>query len=145
MILRDVVAESMEGVHVAPPVRQDFDREVEVHPVADQRFDLLAGGTPDVADALSTGADEDALLAFAFDVEDGSNVHGRLGFAVFLDLARHTVRHFVLELFERRLANELGGEESDGCVLISSSGYKNGLCGTIVPRCSSSWSTPEPV
>src|SRR6185437_309503 len=112
MILGDVVAETVEGVDVAPPVRQYLDREIQVDTVADQRFDLLASSASDLADALSACAYKDALLAFALDVEDGSNVHGRPRLAVFLDLASHAVGHFVIELLQRRLPNELGSKES---------------------------------
>ena len=44
-------------------------------------------------------------------------------FAELLDLARDAVRHFVVELLERRLANQLARRRSARvCVLISSSG-----------------------
>ncbi len=78
-------------------------------------FDLAPRIAADVANALPAGADEDALLAFALDVEDRIEcTHGDCALAEFLDLARDAVGNFVVELLERRLANELRHEEPNG-------------------------------
>src|SRR5262249_4551054 len=106
-ILGELIAEPMQRLRVAPPIRKHLDPQVEVHARADERFDLATRGPADGANALPTGADEDLLLALPLDVEDRSNVHGRLRLAKLLDLACDAIRHFIVELLERRLANQL--------------------------------------
>src|SRR6185437_13677488 len=68
----------------------------------------------DLANPRALLSDHYALLALALDVEHRSNVHRAAIFAKLLDRARNAVRHFLLELLEGRLADELRGEESDG-------------------------------
>ena len=97
---------------VFAPVREHLDPQIEIDRRADERFDLFARGASDVPDALPLGADEDPLLAVALDVDDRSNVHRRCVLTKLLDLARDAVRHFVVELLERRLAHQLARRRS---------------------------------
>src|SRR5918999_4452613 len=99
-------------MHIAAPVRKHLHPDVEKDLRADEGFDLLARRGTDGTDTLSARADEDPLLTLSLDVDDGTNVDGRLVFAELLDLACDAVRDLFLELLECRFANELGHEEA---------------------------------
>src|SRR5579872_3720455 len=107
-------AESSERSRIASPVGKHFDPEIEIDGRIDQRLDLLARRATDLANPRALLSNHDALLAFALDVEQRSNVHRAAIFAKLLDRARNAVWHFLLELFEGRLADELRCEESHG-------------------------------
>src|SRR5689334_2675918 len=81
---------------VALPILGDAHVEVQVHRGAEQRLDLPAGGRPDVLEPGTALADDDALLAVAFDVELRADVQERVGLRA--ALARH---HFLDDDRER--------------------------------------------
>src|SRR5690348_254323 len=107
-------AESSERGRIASPVGKHFDPEIEVDGRIDQRLDFLARRATDLLNPRALLSDHYALLALALDVEHRSNVHRAAIFAKLLDRARNAVRHFLLELLEGRLADELRCEESHG-------------------------------
>ena len=68
------VAEATDSAVALSPVGKDLHPQIEIHHGAHERFHLEACGAADVANALATGADENALLALPLDVQHGPNV-----------------------------------------------------------------------
>src|ERR1035437_2067891 len=108
----DAVAEAAKRGGVAAPVGKHLHVQVEIDRRSDERLDLDARSRADGLDARSAGADEDAFLTVALDVQHRPNVHRGAGLPVLLDLAGDAVRHFILELLERGLADHLGREDA---------------------------------
>src|SRR5690349_41294 len=74
-LLRHPVSEPLESARVTTPVGEDFHPQVQVYGAADESFDLRAGSAAQVADPRTLLADQDPLLAIAFDVDRRPNVH----------------------------------------------------------------------
>src|ERR1019366_1741399 len=108
----DAVAESSQRGGVAAPVGEHFHVEIEIDGRSDERLDLAARPRADGLDARSAGADENAFLTVALNVQHRSNVHRGTRLAKFLYFARDAVRDFILELLERRLADHLCREKA---------------------------------
>jgi len=107
------VSKPLQSPRISTPVGEDLHPQVQVHGAADEPLDFPARDAADLTNAPALLADQDPLLALAFDVQNGPNVHGRPLLAELLDLAREAVGHLLVELLERRLAHELAGEEAE--------------------------------
>src|SRR6266550_7440912 len=90
------VPQALQRWSVAPPPREYFDVEVEVHLLADERLDLGARRLPQRLDGAPAFADDDALLAVALYEQGGANIHRARGLAEFFDRARDAVRKFLV-------------------------------------------------
>src|ERR1035437_699648 len=108
----DAVAEASKRGSVAAPVGKHLHVEIEIDRRPDERLDLAPSTRSDGLDARSAGADEDAFLTVALDMQHRPNVHRGARLPVLLYLTGDAVGHFILELFERGLADHLGREEA---------------------------------
>src|ERR1035437_5129314 len=108
----DAVAEAAKRGGVAAPVGKHLHVQVEIDRRSDERFDLDARSRADGLDARSAGADENAFLTVALDVQHCPNVHRRTRLPVLLYFTGDAVGHFILELFERGFADHFGREEA---------------------------------
>src|SRR3970282_588595 len=100
------------SVLISAPVGQDLDPQVEEDGRGEQVLDLQTCRAPDLPDTRTTMSDHAPLLAFTFDVDDRPNVHRTSILTELLYRAGNGVWHFVIELLERRLADEFRGKEA---------------------------------
>src|SRR5437016_602552 len=69
-----VEAKPAQLLRIPLPVLGDLDAQVEIHPGAQQRLDLLPGPGADLLEPRALGADDDGLLAGALHVHQGVHV-----------------------------------------------------------------------
>ena len=81
-----MIAESRQTAGILAPVGEHLHPQVEVHLLADERFDLLARALPDFLDLGALTSDDDGRLAVALDINYRANVERGAAFAIFLDL-----------------------------------------------------------
>src|SRR5690606_36333873 len=115
-----VVAEGAQGGFVVGPAGTDADEGFEEDLGPEQPLHLLAGAGADLAQAGAALADDDALLALAFDPDDRADaVHGAV-LAGFLgegfDLDGGRVGELGAELAHELLAQQFAGEEAGALV-----------------------------
>src|SRR5206468_11147408 len=96
---------------VAAPFGQDLHVQVEEDPLAEESFDLGAGGRAERFDGAPPFPDHDALLAVPLDVHDRPNIYWLGALPKLVDLAGDAVRQLLVQLLERRLPNELRRKE----------------------------------
>src|SRR5665213_974882 len=99
---------------ILSPILQYFHPKVEIHAATCKCFDLFPSSRPQELDTASLFANEDALLAFAFDVNYCSNVDRRAVLPKLLDLTSDAVRYLSPELLQCSFSYQFRGEEANG-------------------------------
>ena len=110
------IPESGELPLVVPPVGVDLDIELQEDFLLEEVLHVDAGLGADALQRCSPGADDDALLGFAHDVDDGADV---VAVRIFLELLYHylsTIGYLLVVVGQDLLADNLGGKEAEVAV-----------------------------
>ena len=112
------VAESTNLIEIAPPILFHLDAQIKEHARAEQLLKVGTGLAADHLDGSASFADDNALLAVAFDVDGGIDcVEVRLALVFhFLHDHADSMRNLIAEAAQNLLAHEFGDDNLDRLV-----------------------------
>ena len=104
----------MQELRVIDPVLTNLDPEFEVNLFIDQIPDFLAGGRADGLDAFPRPADDHGLVRGLRHIDGGMDEHAIVFLVPHFNVHGDGIGDFLIQLFEKLLADDLGGHELHG-------------------------------